>query len=282
MLILTEQRPGATSSLEFSKIWQVLGPFQIGTREATWGSDPLELHGGFSSLEPGENLFSSSLAPLGQVSWSERQADVQVGKAPYKGIEAEEKSYTTAKLSLSFPDVDWNLLQLVYGWSALQWQAWIRGTLIVQGDQALTIELSLPGILEFEIDGDRHFGGDYFAFARVPLVKALNPGSHMLNVRVVRDVRAMGAVGQPIVDLSFLAHQVSPSLHVLAGEAVFPDVVSDRGYAGNVCSIPVQNTGHLWLEVLGIVVEDVSLLWPLDTVILNTSSPSMKLRIPFF
>lgn len=258
MLILDEQTPAATSNLEFSRIWQVLGPFQIGTREATWGSDPLAFHGGFSSLEPDERTFASSLAPLGYVSWSELRADVQAGTNSDCGNEADQNSFASATSSLSFPEVDWNALQSVYGWSALQWQAWIRGTLTVRGEQELTIELSLPGILEFEFDGERHFGGDYYAFGRAPLVQKLSPGSHVLNVRVIRDVRTMGATGPPVLHLPFLANQVSASLHVLVGKELFPDVVLDRGYAGTVCSIPVRNSTDRWLEVICIVRLDVS------------------------
>ncbi|KAL8779856.1 MAG: hypothetical protein Q9194_001230 [Teloschistes cf. exilis] len=64
-------------TISFSPTWQTLGPFQIGTREATWGADPLETLGGFHCLPYNESAtFPSSLATNGTVSWSTVEASI--------------------------------------------------------------------------------------------------------------------------------------------------------------------------------------------------------------
>lgn len=182
----------AWSTFAFSEHWQVLGPFQIGTREAVWGTDPLEQYGGFPNLQYSQHdTFASSLPPNATLSWSNTTA--QLGEP--------STTHASADLSVGFDDVDWAFLQQIYGWTALQWQAWARGEIIVQTESTVTLALDAMNVLEFYIDGEHYFGGDFYGFGRVSANVRLSPGIHVIDVRLIRDVRSMGGVGSPVLDI---------------------------------------------------------------------------------
>ncbi|WPH04227.1 Hypothetical protein R9X50_00711600 [Acrodontium crateriforme] len=182
------------SDVSFAPQWQVLGPFQIGTREAVWGADPLELYGGFRALEYSQNAtYRSSLAFNGTVNWSHVQADLGWALNDCNPI---------AELIIGFPDVDWSFLQDVYGWSAMQWQGWARGEIRVDSTESKVFSLYLENIIEIWVDGQHYFGGDFYGFHRAPVTIRLEPGKHRIDVRLVRDVRAMGGVGRPDIKVS--------------------------------------------------------------------------------
>lgn len=177
----------------FSEHWHVLGPFQIGTREAVWGADPLEQYGGFRNLKYNtRDSFASSLPPNATVSWSDVTANL-----------AEARSnYASAALHIGFDSVDWSFLQQIYGWAALQWQAWARGEIVVQTESTVTLALSTTEVLEYYVDNEHYFGGDFYGFDRAPAMLRLRPGRHTIDVRLVRDVRSMGGIGTPTLDIN--------------------------------------------------------------------------------
>ena len=252
-------------TIALSKVWDVLGPFQVGTREAPWGADPLESHGGFSQLSPDAKSYPSSLGRKGRVGWDKLTAS-PLSECSSNETSKEEQIFGNAvKLVTQFQDIDWPALRAVYGWAALQWQAWVRGTLTIQSSESMTVKIYLPAILEFEIDGQRHFGGDFFSYRNAPLILCLETGDHTLNIRVVRDVRASGGIGEPSVDFEIHVEQTESGLVLVPEKALIPDFVKGHGYAGRVCCIPVQNTGRNWLDVVDVVEESVRLSLPLDT-----------------
>lgn len=56
------------SDVNIHHTWHVLGPFPIGTREAQWGADPLEVYGGFHKLQiDSEASFPSPMVSGGYV-----------------------------------------------------------------------------------------------------------------------------------------------------------------------------------------------------------------------
>ncbi|KAK6399035.1 hypothetical protein LTR65_000593 [Meristemomyces frigidus] len=202
----------------FSEDWKVLGPFQIGTREAVWGADPLELQGGFRALEYDDNAsFKSSLASNGIVSWSSFTAKVS----------DPQTQYASAELSVSFPQVDWRSLQDVYGWAALQWQGWARSEIYVQSEGTKTLALNVEGILEYRIDDHHYFGGDFYSFGRAAVTLRLEPGVHRIDVRLVRDVRAMSGVGEPSVDITFKLEESYGTLVPAMPNVLVSDIVGD-------------------------------------------------------
>ncbi|KAF2840269.1 hypothetical protein M501DRAFT_1002585 [Patellaria atrata CBS 101060] len=189
MLPLGARGPG---TIAFSSEWQAVGPFQIGTREATWNADPLEQYGGFRQLEYDTNsFFRSSIAMNGSVGW-ELVAATELSN-----------NITNARcaLSFSFPSVDWPFISTVYGWAGFQYQAWARGEITVSGTETTSLILYTDQILEFWLDGEPYFGGDFYTYRKAPPVLHLEPGTHRIDIRLVRDVRAMGGIGEPTINV---------------------------------------------------------------------------------
>lgn len=231
-----------TPTISFSPIWQTLGPFQIGTREATWGADPLEAFGGFHCFSCNENsIFPSSLATNGTVAWSTLIASIS-SPAP---------TSTRADLLVGFENTDWDFLKSVYGWAALQYQGWTRGSLMVHGNKGRKVVLYTDNILEFWVDDERYFGGDFYSYRRAPLVLQLEPGEHIIEVRIVRDVRAMGGVGKPTVSLMLEAELSEGRPRIVEGGLVLPDMVEGR-LSSSLGSVTVRNEGDAWIGVVGI------------------------------
>lgn len=148
-------------------------------------------------------------------------------------------------------------MQRIYGWAALQYQAWARGTLSIHGDVPQTVVLYNERLLEFFVDGVHHFGGDYYGFKKVPLVLHLSPGNHTIDLRLIRDVRSMGGIGKPTVDVSLTAELSTEQLVLSSDSALLPDMVNGR-LAGALGSIVVRNDGFDDVYVTGISINDTA------------------------
>lgn len=135
--------------------------------------------------------FNSALAANGHVKWDIVNAHVQ----------GDSNRHGSVGLNMIFPEIDWTFMQSIYGWSALQSQAWARGSLTVIGSDPQTVALFTDGLLEFRVDGKRHFGGDYYSYRRAPIVLHLFSGQHVIDLRLIRDVRALGAIQQPNIEV---------------------------------------------------------------------------------
>lgn len=227
----------------FSEHWQLLGPFQIGTREASWGADPLEQYGGFRNLSfDDQGRFPSSLPFNATTSWSNVTA--KLGRPNIR--------FANAELSVDYRDVDWALLQQVYGWAALQWQGWARGEVIVQSESPLTLALHAENILEFWLDGNQYFGGDFYGFGRAPAVVHLDPGVHRIDIRLIRDVRSMGGItDNPTVDVK-LKLQASQGNLQQSGEVLVADRIEEAAglLASDLGSVVLRNNlrENIWIE----------------------------------
>ncbi|KXT16256.1 hypothetical protein AC579_456 [Pseudocercospora musae] len=223
-------------TFQFSKTWSVLGPFQIGTREAVWGADSLEHFGGFRSLTYDPNaVFRSSLPVNGSTGWSNVTAHLS---------EPSVQS-NAAILSVDFPHVDWEALRNTYGWAAYQWQAWVRGDICVQSNKTEIYTLSAPQVLEWWIDHVHYFGGDFYNYSRAPPLLRLTPGVHRIDVRIVRDVRAFGGVERPSMDINLrLEYSYAGLKHV--GKVLISDTInsaSGQGLASPFGSAIIRNDG---------------------------------------
>lgn len=102
-------------------------------------------------------------------------------------------------------------------------------------------------MLEFWIDDEHHFGGDFYTYRRAPLILRLDPGSHRLNIRLIRDVRAMGAIGEPSLHVKLEA-QESPGGLAFSGKPLLPDIVGGK-LASNLASVSVRNEEESWIEI---------------------------------
>lgn len=207
-------------------------------KEATWGADPLESFGGFRSLcyDP-KARYHSSLAPESLVSWTSQQPE-------------NNSDAAVADLTIDFPDINWEYLRPIYGWASLQYQAWTRGKLIIDGESPQMIVIYTDNVLEFWVDDQPYFGGDFYAFRRAPLVLRLDPGSHQVDVRLIRDVRAMGGVGNPNIRIKLEARKTEGGLAV-TGEPLLPDLFAGK-LASHLASVSVRSEELEWIDVLNI------------------------------
>ncbi|KAF1918088.1 hypothetical protein BDU57DRAFT_446112 [Ampelomyces quisqualis] len=243
--------PRQSNLFSFSSTWYVLGPFQIGTREATWGADPLESIGGFRNLayDP-QASFRSSLPTNGSAKWNITEA-LQVSSS---------STTANASLSVGYSNVDWDFLRIVYGWAAVQYQAWARGELIIGGNETQHVTLRTDTILEFWVDDQHYFGGDFFAFRRAPPVLHLSPGSHKIDLRLARDVRAFGGTLEPTVDFVIAVEKTSGTLELAKSGILMSDVVDGR-LASPIGSISLRNSGEQDIELIEIRASHVSFLF---------------------
>ena len=202
----------------------------------------MESWGGFRALAyDNGRTYPSSLAPNGQVSWSTHQLKDSSSAA----------DVAEASLVVAFPNIDWRSLQCVYGWAALQHQAWARGQLNITANSARSILFYADNVLEFWIDDSHHFGGDYYAYRRAPVVLHLHPGSHNVDIRLVRDVRVVGGTGEPNILIKLKAESSNGSLVLIGQKALIPDIV-DGVLASSFASVPVRNEGQKTIDILDI------------------------------
>lgn len=171
-------------------------------------------------------------------------------KSSYSGDVAE------ATLTVGFPNIDWLFLQSVYGWAALQYQAWARGHLTIVADSPQSINFYADNVLEFWVNDDHYFGGDFYAYRRAPLVLHLDPGSHNVDIRLIRDVRVMGGIGEPKTSIKLKAERSSGSLVLLGQKALIPDIVNEV-FASPFACVPVRNEGTHSIKILDIATNAV-------------------------
>ena len=135
----------------------------------------------------------------------------------------------------------------MYGWAALQYQGWARGYLEVGGPLPRRVLLFTDNILEVWLDDVRVFGGDFYAFRRAPLVVTLVPGSHVIDVRLIREIRSMGGADSSIT-VTLEAQVATNTLRILENTAVLPDLV-DGKLPSAPASVTVRNEGESWIEM---------------------------------
>ncbi|KAI5819027.1 hypothetical protein BZA77DRAFT_276613 [Pyronema omphalodes] len=217
-------------SFVLSSQWDVLGPFQIGTREAEWSADPLTYYGGFHWLHRSNDTYPSSLTKDGTVAWT-------------------KTTFKDNRIDINFPDIDWTWHRSVYGWSALQTSSWARGVLEVCGEEnkEKVFRVYITGAGEFWVGDKQYFGGDFFSYQRSPVVVRLKPGQYVLEVRATGDVRAFGGVST----IGF-GVKIEEAGGVMAGEVIVPDLGEEGGLVAEWVSIGVRNEENEWVTVTGV------------------------------
>ncbi|KAI5297167.1 hypothetical protein KEM56_005035, partial [Ascosphaera pollenicola] len=118
------------------------------------------------------------------------------------------------------------------------------------GDETVPVQIFTDGLLELRIDGEEHFGGDFYSFRRAPLFLQLTPGEHVVELRLVRDTRKDGAVvaDLPSVSCVFEISVTEPCLGLDPASTIVPEVVDGR-LAGSLGSIVAHNAADEWIEV---------------------------------
>ncbi|WEW56329.1 hypothetical protein PRK78_001772 [Emydomyces testavorans] len=214
--------------------------------EAVWGADPLEAHGGFRTMDyDPEATFPSALGEGGVCRWTTILASDPIA------VDGSAK----ATLQFGFPEINWSFLRSVYGWSGLQYQAWARGNVTVSGSSPVTTAIYADGILEFRIDGELYFGGDFYSYRRAPLMLELDTGIHTVELRLFYDIRALGGSAEPRINSSIEFKQISRQLHIDPTSILTADVVEGK-LASSYATVNVQNalntaTKIIWIRPIG-------------------------------
>lgn len=199
----------------------------------------MEYDGGFHNLQyDPHGTFNSALAANGSVHWG----------ATHATISRSSPGQVQAALNVSFPAVNWAFMQSVYGWPALQYQAWARGVLEVKGSQPQTVALFGDGLLEFLVDGEPYFGGDMYQYHRAPSLVKLTPGPHTLELRLTRDVRALGGLNNAIAVMIHAELREPESITLYQDSLLVPELVNGR-LGSRWASINVLNNEEDLMEL---------------------------------
>src|SRR5947207_7896142 len=256
LTVLSEQGPFIVEhdAIGIGSNWEVLGPFQSGTREQQWGADPLEAYGGFRNISFGETRpFPSSL-----------NGSVYFGTLKASSITLRN-NIVSRKIPVSFSNVDWEVLQKAFGWSALQFQAWIRGSFHIPREGRYGMWIG--SAVEFYLDGIYYdvgnlYDADVVQFSRGGLFIDLLSVEHVLEIRVVNDIRAFGGQVPPKVEVQVALRKVTDDLVVADydthGGWVVPTVIdmkrketwrNDGCVAGEWASFALRNEGREWIVI---------------------------------
>lgn len=215
--------------------------------EAIWGVDPLEKFGGISKIGDDTSFLRSSLTPCATVTWSSCRALSVTSEEPYE---------SSIQLHVDFPNIDWEPVQKPYGWPSIQYTAWARGTLHIPRAGSSKIALRLQGVLEISVDGQRYFGGDLFFLRRAPVILTLGQGNHIVEARLVRDVRAFGGNGHDM-NVVLEAGIMEETANVIEGSIIISDVVDGR-LASPYATVAIVNNGDDPFLIVDLVVDKVS------------------------
>lgn len=152
------------------------------------------------------------------------------------------------ELNLDFDEVDWDFAQKIYGWSAFQYQAWLKGGILNREAAVRKVALFPDNILELWVDDMHVFGGDFFGFGSVPVMVDLQPGFNELSVRLVREVRSMGGAFPPNVQANIRLESASRPFDVDTTTILLPDVVDGR-FCSRYGSVTVRSQSDKWMTV---------------------------------
>ena len=197
-----------------------------------------------------EANFYSSLGINGVVKWSVAE-DVLTEEY------ARDGDCPSIELTFAFPAVDWAFQQSVYGWAALQYQAFARGFVNVAAPSACRVAVFTDNVLEFAVNDKPSFGGDFYGFRRAPLIMDLVPGKNKIDLRLIRDVRSMGGMGSPSVSVRLGVQLCTAVLKIVEKSAVLPDVINAK-LASPCASVLVRNETKNWIQVVAVRSRKVS------------------------
>jgi hypothetical protein len=197
--------------------------------------------------------FHSSLAVNRTVKWSH----LKVTCEPPNSI----------RLNVSFPSVDWDFQRYVYGWAALQYQAFASGHIIVSGDSPVRVMLDTDEILEFAVNSRPSFGGDFYCFHRASKILNLAPGENRIVLRLIRDVRAMGGL-DAFMSPRLTVHMSNRNLQINESSTILPDIVNGH-LTSQYGSTIVRNESLLWVKVTAVRCSNVCLTTTLPSHITN-------------
>jgi hypothetical protein len=128
----------------------------------------------------------------------------------------------------------------------------------LSGPNHQAVAIFTDGILELTIDGQRHFGGDFYSYRRAPLILNIAPGEHLVELRLLRDVRALGGQGDPTINVVVEIEIRHSMLNIAEQSLLIPEATGWR-LGSTWASINVQNNAPEWVEVLSIYSPNVGI-----------------------
>ena len=201
----------------------------------------MEQYGGFRNLSYDANAtFRSALGEAGLVSLSNLSAEIE-----------SNKSNSKAHINVQFAKINWNFLRSIYGWSALQHQGWIRGTLENNRQTKSRVSFYTDGILELWVNGQHYWGGDFYTLRRAPIVLTLKSGRNQIDCRVIHDVRAMGGTEPPVTSITLEARITTDSLYVDNESVIVPDILAGK-LPSRFASVICRNEENADLEIVSL------------------------------
>lgn len=196
--------------------------------------------------------FYSSLGTNGVVKWSVIE-NVLDDHGASNGV------CPLIELTFTFPVVDWAFQQSVYGWAALQYQAFTRGFITLAAPSACRVAMFTDNVLEFAVNDKPLFGGDLYGFRRAPVVLDLVPGANKIDIRLIRDVRSMGGMERPSISIGLGVQLCTTVLKIVEKSAVLPDVINAK-LASPYASVLLRNETKDWIQVTAVRSGNVSSL----------------------
>lgn len=121
----------------------------------------------------------------------------------------------------------------------------------MQGNSTQHLILYTDAILEFWVDDTHYFGGDFYTYRKAPPVLHLSPGTHRIDIRLVRDVRAFGGILAPTIDVLLHAEQALGTVELAKPGILISDVV-DGQLASPWASVFLRNSGEDDVEIMDI------------------------------
>jgi hypothetical protein len=103
----------------------------------------------------------------------------------------------------------------------------------------------------------------------------LKPGSHKIDIRLVRDVRAFGGILEPTIDVVLDVQQASGTLELAKPGILLSDVV-DGTIASSTGSVYLRNSGKHDIEIVAIEAANVSLSFPISGLAMVRKSLSVE------
>lgn len=179
--------------------------------------------GGFRNVTfDSKARFPTALCTNATVGWTKTSA--KVSTASNDGL--------VVGWTVNHDAVDWDSLRSVYGWSTLQYSTWLRGTIYNHRPKPQLISIHFTGVLEFRINNHSYFGGDFYGLHKVPVIVELPAGESTIDVRLTRDVRAMGGTGKSTILADMTLQSELRQVHFLKHTVVSPEI-----YNGSLSSI---------------------------------------------
>ena len=128
---------------------------------------------------------------------------------------------------------------------------------MVAGHSSCRVALYTDNVLEFAVNDEPFFGGDFYGFRRAPLIVDLRPGTNKFELRLVRDVRSMGGLKMSSMSVRLSVQLCTTVLKVVEESAVLPDVINTK-LASPYASVIIRNETKDWIKVINVQSRDVS------------------------